>query len=65
VKIGAGVDPALVDLCFDAETSGGLLIAIAADRAADLERELAARGLPVARIGRFTAKGERSIEITP
>jgi selenide,water dikinase len=65
VGIADDLEEAHVSLCFDAETSGGLLIAIGEDRAADLERELAARGLPVARIGRFTAKGERSIEITP
>jgi selenide,water dikinase len=65
VGIAAGLEEAHVSLCFDAETSGGLLIAIAEERAGDLERELLVRGLPVARIGRFTAKGERSIEIVP
>jgi selenide,water dikinase len=37
----------------DAQTSGGLLIAIAPERAAGLERELAARGLPVHRVGQL------------
>ena len=30
VNLGAGVDPALADLCFDAETSGGLLLSVPA-----------------------------------
>ena len=34
VTIGSGVDPALADLVFDAETSGGLLLAVAAADAA-------------------------------
>jgi selenide,water dikinase len=63
VGIADGLEEAHVSLCFDAETSGGLLIVVAPERAAALERELAARGLPVARIGAFAAKGARSIEI--
>lgn len=48
-----GVDRALVDLLFDPQTSGGLLIAIAPEHARTLERELASRGEPVNRVGRF------------
>lgn len=51
VRVGGGVDEAVVTTIFDAETSGGLLIAIAADRAAQLEEELAARGELVQRVG--------------
>jgi len=51
VAIAAGLDEALVTLAFDAETSGGLLIAVAPERAADLERELAAREQLVRRVG--------------
>ena len=40
-------------LC-DAQTSGGLLIAIAPDRAAGLEGDLAAAGVPVHRVGVVT-----------
>jgi selenide,water dikinase len=39
----------------DAQTSGGLLIAIGPDRAADLEAELAARDQPVHRVGQLEA----------
>ncbi len=63
VSIGAGIDDALVNLLFDAETSGGLLIVVPAERAADLERELAARSLPICRVGTFVASGEHVIEL--
>jgi selenide,water dikinase len=39
----------------DAQTSGGLLIAIAADRAARLESEMRRSGLFCARVGVVTA----------
>jgi selenide,water dikinase len=61
--LAAGVDEAHAGLLFDAETSGGLLIAIAPERAAALERALAARGLPVHCIGRFTARGAHEIDV--
>ncbi|QDU66765.1 selenide, water dikinase SelD [Engelhardtia mirabilis] len=63
VSVGADVDPALVTICFDSETSGGLLIAIAPERAADLERELAARGVPVVEVGEFVASTGRLVEL--
>lgn len=63
VRIAPGADESLVKLVFDAETSGGLLIAVAAGDAALLERELAARGLPVRRIGSCEKKTEHSIEL--
>ena len=53
VRVAPGLDEALVNLCFDAETSGGLLIAVPPAAAAVLEKELAARGLPVHPIGEF------------
>ena len=52
VDVSGDLEPALVNIAFDAETSGGLLIAVSADRAADLERELADRDQLVARVGR-------------
>lgn len=55
VSIEAGVDPGLVRLVYDAETSGGLLIAVAADRAAALESELALRAVPIHRVGKVEA----------
>jgi len=58
VSIASGVEEALVNIAFDAETSGGLLIAIPASKAAALERELASRGQLAACIGEcFAARG--------
>ena len=51
VQVVAGLDQALVDISYDAETSGGLLIALPAANAARLEDELASRDVPVHRIG--------------
>jgi selenide, water dikinase len=61
--LAGGLDEALVGLLFDAETSGGLLIAIAPERAPALERALAACDLPVACIGRFVSRGEHAIDV--
>ena len=63
VAIAPGVDESLVKLAFDAETSGGLLIAVAAAASGRLEKELAARGLPVRRIGTCETKSGHAIEI--
>ena len=51
VQVGGGIDETLVNLVFDAETSGGLLIVVAEADADGLERELAARNVLVARVG--------------
>ncbi len=54
---------ALADLTFDAETSGGLLIAVPPERASVLERELARRDVPVHQVGEVLAKQEHLIEL--
>jgi selenide,water dikinase len=64
VLVEAGVDEVRAALAFDAETSGGLLIVIDPARAARLEEELVARGLPVAPIGEVREGGERSVRLT-
>lgn len=64
VGLAEGLDSALVSLVFDAETSGGLLIAVPAERAAILERELAARGEPVRRVGEVVASTGRFVEFS-
>lgn len=63
VRIAAGLDEALVNLAFDAETSGGLLIFVAPAVARELEHELAARELPVARVGECLPPGAAAIEL--
>ena len=63
VGVEAGVDPALVRLIFDAETSGGLLICVPADQAGSLESELALRDVPVNRVGRVEAAGAKRVVV--
>ena len=47
-----GVDEALLALGYDAQTAGGLLVSLPADKALSLESEFRARDLFIARIGR-------------
>jgi len=63
VDFGRGVDKPLADLLFDAETSGGLLIALPPERAAKLESELGARAVPVHRIGRALPDDGKRVRI--
>jgi selenide,water dikinase len=63
VRVAPELDEDLINLLFDAETSGGLLIAVPAERCADLERELEARALPVRRVGECLAQGDVAIEV--
>ncbi len=58
-----GLDSALVDIAFDAETSGGLLIVLPAENAEHLETELRARDVPVHAVGEVLASTGRSIEL--
>jgi selenide, water dikinase len=55
MRVSAGVDPVLVDLCYDPQTSGGLLIAVAASGADALAAELDRNGVQASRIGVVTA----------
>jgi selenide,water dikinase len=56
VEISPAVPRWKADLCFDAETSGGLLISIPPEKAQVLERGFARRGVPGVRIGRVEPK---------
>jgi selenide, water dikinase len=47
-----GVAPELVELAYDPQTAGGLLVSIPADKGMSLEAQFAAEGLFLARIGR-------------
>jgi len=54
----------MVDICYDAQTSGGLLIAIEQEKAADLLNALHDRGISAATIiGKITAKGSGLIHL--
>lgn len=64
VQIGAKVEQALVDVMFDAETSGGLMLAVPADIAATVEKRLRDSGaLSAARIGEFIKRSAHAILI--
>ncbi len=64
-EVGGTVGRGLVEIAFDPQTSGGLLIAIPAGRADALVRRLHAGGVPAAaRIGYATAAQEVSVRLT-
>lgn len=54
VQFEGSLSETLQLLCYDPETSGGLLIAVAPDKAAALEAEFSARGVRDVRIGTVT-----------
>lgn len=58
VRIGADVPLALADLCFDPQTSGGLLFAVASEQAEDLLDALRSRIPEAALIGSFLPLAE-------
>jgi len=62
VALGRGVSPAMLDVCMDAQTSGGLLIAVAERKAAALLKRLHERGVAEAAIiGHVRGKGRGRI----
>jgi selenide,water dikinase len=62
VRVSPGVDPILVDLCYDPQTSGGLLVAVDAAEADLLRDAFEREGVAAARIGRATEQqGDRVI----
>jgi AhpD family alkylhydroperoxidase len=64
VALGRGVSPAMLDVCMDAQTSGGLLVAIANRKAPALLRRLHERGVAEAAIiGRVRSKGRGRIRL--
>jgi selenide,water dikinase len=67
LRADAGVDDALVHLGFDAQTSGGLLIAIRAERLADLQQSLAQRGVSAFVVGNIVggAAGQVRVKAGP
>jgi selenide,water dikinase len=63
-RAAAAVDPVLVDLCYDPQTSGGLLIAVAAAEADRLADVLDRNGVLAARIGEATQARDARIILT-
>ena len=63
IIIHAPVEEVLVDLLFDPQTSGGLLIALPGENAEALVRDLSARGLTAARVGEIAAPSDGLIVV--
>lgn len=63
VSFADGLDPNLVKLFYDPQTAGGLLLAIAEDKAEDLLAELRANYPRAEIIGRITERGENRIKV--
>jgi selenide,water dikinase len=63
VSVAPGVDGALVDLLYDPQTSGGLLIAVSDWNASDVASALAAAGVVATRIGRAVVSADARILI--
>jgi selenide,water dikinase len=62
VKFGPDIGEAVENLLYDPQTSGGLLIAVAADKAGNLVKKLKAKGAPAAAvIGRIVEKSDGRI----
>jgi selenide,water dikinase len=64
LHVAPTVDEALVHLGCDAQTSGGLLIAVSPDRLEKLEQALAERGVKAFVIGRFVGPSAGHILVT-
>lgn len=62
VRIAAGVAPAMEHILFDPQTSGGLLFALPADRAPDVEARFQAADLPLWRVGSVVAGAGVAVE---
>ncbi len=64
IHIAPDVDEALVNLGFDAQTSGGLLIAITPERLEALQQSLARRGVSDFVIGQIVAPSDKEILVS-
>jgi selenide,water dikinase len=64
-ELSAAVPEEVVELLFDPQTSGGLLLAVPPGRAGQLEEELAALGALGARVGRLGDGPAGTIEVAP
>jgi len=63
VSFAPTLEPALAELLFDPQTSGGLMASVPGDNEAALMAEFAARGIPAARIGEIRPLSERRIVV--
>ena len=64
VEISPAIDPNLVKLLYDPQTAGGLLLAVAVEKADDLLSDLRVNYLRAEIIGRVTERGPRAIHVS-
>ena len=57
------LDPVWSDICFDPQTSGGLLFACSESEGKQLLSELQAKGLQAAQIGRVIQEGRKQVYV--
>lgn len=62
-EAGDSIDEALAWMACDAQTSGGLLLALSADDAARYVAEAAARGIPAALVGEVVARPDAAVRL--
>jgi selenide, water dikinase len=65
LQVAPGLDPLLVDLCSDAQTNGGLLLAVAPDQAKVFLDCLQGHGIDAALIGEVTGQAPGRIRLEP
>ena len=63
VSVAATVEAAIAELLFDPQTSGGLLLSVAGDKAEALLRAMTAQGVPASVIGKVTGVSDGYIDI--
>jgi len=63
VRASPGVDPILLDLLYDPQTSGGLLIAVGAAAVEQLLVELQNAGVPAVRVGRVVSAASARVVV--
>ena len=63
VSLPSALDPALAELLFDPQTSGGLLLSVAGDKTEALLSALAASGVAAFVVGSVAASGGSYVEV--
>ncbi|MBI3891665.1 MAG: selenide, water dikinase SelD, partial [Candidatus Wallbacteria bacterium] len=63
IEVASSVDAARLSVFFDAQTSGGMFVAVPASRSADLVSRLEAAGVLACRVGRVLERGEKPLRV--
>ena len=65
VSVAPNVEAAIAELLFDPQTSGGLLLSVAGDKAEAMLHAMAAQGVPASIIGKVTEASAGRVEVVP